>query len=255
VDWRPGYREWAPPEALRPVLACVWSSVEPVDGSAMVLPDACSDLIWQRGQGAFVAGPDTGPAPAPLPAGTVLAGVRFRPGAGGSALGLPLAELQDLRVDAAHLSAGLARRLPGSLPPDRALRELVRFAGEALASRPPDRLALRAARLLGDQRAGAGPVAAELGISDRQLRRRLDDAAGLGPRTLIRVLRFRRFLSGLDAAIEAGAAPDLAGLAADAGYADQAHLTRECGRLSGLSPLALARARAARRPAALPLSA
>ena len=254
MDSRPGYREWAPPEALRPVLACVWSSIEPAEGTAMVLPDACSDLIWQRGHGAFVAGPDTGPAPAPLPAGTVLAGVRFRPGAGGSALGLPLAELQDLRVDAADLSAGLARRLPGSLPPQLAVRELLLIAGEALASRPPDRLALRAARLLGGQRAGASTVAAELGISDRQLRRRLDDAAGLGPRTLIRVLRFRRFLAGLDAAIEAGAAPDLAGLAADAGYADQAHLTRECGRLSGLPPLALARARAGGGPA-LPLTA
>ncbi|HEY2552785.1 MAG TPA: helix-turn-helix domain-containing protein [Streptosporangiaceae bacterium] len=255
MDIRPGYREWAPPQALRPVLACVWSSVEPVDGQAMVLPDACSDLIWQRGKGAFVAGPDTGPAPAPLPAGTVLVALRFRPGAGGSALGLPLTELQDLRVDAADLSPALAGRLRGSLPPDLALRELMAFAGDAVASRPPDRLALHAARLLGAERAGAGPVAAALGISDRQLRRRLDDAAGLGPRALIRVLRFRRFLSGLDAAIEAGSAPDLAGLAADAGYADQAHLTRECGRLSGQSPLALARARAAGRTPALPLTA
>jgi AraC-like DNA-binding protein len=31
----------------------------------------------------------------------------------------------------------------------------------------------------------------------------------------------------------------LSRLAAEAGYADQAHLTRECGRLSGLSPAAL----------------
>jgi AraC-like DNA-binding protein len=37
----------------------------------------------------------------------------------------------------------------------------------------------------------------------------------------------------------------LAAIAAEAGYADQAHLTRECGRLSGLTPAALARHRAA----------
>jgi AraC-like DNA-binding protein len=36
---------------------------------------------------------------------------------------------------------------------------------------------------------------------------------------------------------------DLAVLAAEAGFADQAHLTRECGRLSGLTPAALARQR------------
>ena len=57
---------------------------------------------------------------------------------------------------------------------------------------------------------------------------------------MTRVLRFRRFLSRID---EAGAAADLAGLAAEAGYADQAHLTRESTRLAGLTPAALARAR------------
>ncbi len=36
---------------------------------------------------------------------------------------------------------------------------------------------------------------------------------------------------------------DLAAIAAEAGYADQAHLTRECGKLSGLTPAALARQR------------
>ena len=56
------------------------------------------------------------------------------------------------------------------------------------------------------------------------------------------MLRFRRFVSRVD---EGGpAARDLAVVAAEAGYADQAHLTRECGRLSGLTPAALARQRA-----------
>jgi AraC-like DNA-binding protein len=41
--------------------------------------------------------------------------------------------------------------------------------------------------------------------------------------------------------------PDLARLAADTGYADQAHLTHECVRLAGLPPAALT---AERRPAA-----
>jgi AraC-like DNA-binding protein len=35
---------------------------------------------------------------------------------------------------------------------------------------------------------------------------------------------------------------DLARLALDAGYADQAHLTRECRRLAGVTPTALMRA-------------
>jgi AraC-like DNA-binding protein len=59
---------------------------------------------------------------------------------------------------------------------------------------------------------------------------------------LQRVLRFRGFVSRVDARPEV---LDLAAIAAEAGYADQAHLTRECGRLSGLTPAALARHRAA----------
>jgi methylphosphotriester-DNA--protein-cysteine methyltransferase len=55
---------------------------------------------------------------------------------------------------------------------------------------------------------------------------------------LARVLRFRRFVSRIDAG-----ATDLAGLAAETGYADQAHLTRESRQLAGLTPAALARSR------------
>jgi transcriptional regulator GlxA family with amidase domain len=71
------------------------------------------------------------------------------------------------------------------------------------------------------------------------LRRRFHDAVGYGPKTLQRVLRLRRFL----ALAEATAAPDLARAAAEAGYADQAHLTNECGELAGLTPAALLAAR------------
>jgi len=85
-------------------------------------------------------------------------------------------------------------------------------------------------------------VAAEVGLSLRQLRRRCQAVVGYGPKTLQRVLRFRGFISRVDARPEI---LDLAAIAAEAGYADQAHLTRECGRLSGMTPAALARQRAA----------
>src|SRR5215472_12119884 len=94
----PGYAEWAPPPALRGMIACLWTSVVPEDGGdALVLPDGCSDLIWEQGRGAYIAGPDTGPVRADSPPGTVVAGVRFRPPAGGPTLGLPLSELRDVR--------------------------------------------------------------------------------------------------------------------------------------------------------------
>jgi AraC-like DNA-binding protein len=242
MDWAPGYREYAPPARFRDELHSLWVSVAPAHEGMYVpvLPDACTDLIWQSDVGAYVAGPDTGPNPAPLPAGTVLVGARFRPGAGGAALGVPLSELLDQRVDAADLPAVPGRRLPGSLAPGEALRRIAGIAAELLTERPPDRLVLEVVRRLDLPGERAELVAGRLGISERQLRRRCQAAVGYGPRMMSRVLRFRRFLSRIDAA---GTAVDLAGLAAETGYADQAHLTRESARLAGLTPAALARAR------------
>jgi AraC-like DNA-binding protein len=242
VDLAPGYREFAPVVAFRAELHCLWVSVaSPGDAEPVaVLPDGCTDLIWQSGVGAFVAGPDTGPVPAARSPGTVFVGARFRPGAGGAALGVPLSELLDQRVDAADLPAVPAGRLPGSLAPAEAMRRVAGIASQLVAERPADRLVLEAARLLGRPGAQAELVAAQLGISERQLRRRCQAAVGYGPRTLARILRFRRFLSRIDAG---GRPAGLARLAAEAGYADQAHLTRESTRLAGLTPAALARSR------------
>ena len=54
------------------------------------------------------------------------------------------------------------------------------------------------------------------------------------------MLRLRRFL----ALAEAEPNTDLARAAAEAGYSDQPHLTRECADLAGLPPAALLAARA-----------
>jgi methylphosphotriester-DNA--protein-cysteine methyltransferase len=54
---------------------------------------------------------------------------------------------------------------------------------------------------------------------------------GYGPKTLHRVLRFQRFMRHLTLPNI-----DLAAAAAVAGYADQAHLSRESRRLAGLTP-------------------
>jgi AraC-like DNA-binding protein len=233
LRWTPGYREWLPPAALRDSLTCLWAGVMPDEPSvADVTPDGCTDLIWQSGYGAYVAGPDTAPAPAPLPPGTIVIGARFRPGAGGAALGIPLAAMRDQRVDLADCLPALARELPGDLPADVAL-ELITVASARLArSGPPDPAVVHGARLL----AGPGSVAElsdTLGLSERQLLRRFDVAVGYGPKTLHRVLRFQRLMRLL---ATAGPTADLAGLAIETGYADQAHMTREVTRLAGRSP-------------------
>ncbi|HUY46468.1 MAG TPA: helix-turn-helix domain-containing protein [Streptosporangiaceae bacterium] len=258
VDTSPGYREYAPPARLAAAVSCTWLRVEPVTGGppTRVLPDGCVDLIWESGRGVYVAGPDTGPVLAATPPGAVLAGVRLRPGAGGPALGIPLSALLDQRVDIGDLrsdllaspGAALDRQLPGSLPPGAAMRGLTSIAARMVAAAPPDPLVAEAAQRLGRPGSRVHRVAAELGISQRQLQRRCCAAVGYGPVMLSRVLRFRRFVSRVDAGQRQPG--DLACLAAEAGYADQAHLTRESNQLAGLPPAALARARHA-----LPVSA
>lgn len=245
--WTPraaGYREWDPPAPLRGTLACLWMRVIGPEGAppARVLPDACADIVWIAGRGAFVAGPDTGPVVNRLPAGTMVLGARFGPGAGGGVLGLPLAELRDRRVPLEAAWPAAAARLPADLPMAEAAREIADVAAElAVAGDPPDRAIRAAAGRLADPRARVTELAADLGLSDRQLRRRCHAAVGYGPKTLHRVLRFRGFLAAAD---RDGTGADLARLAAEAGYADQAHLTRDSARLAGLSPAVLLRERA-----------
>jgi AraC-like DNA-binding protein len=251
VDLSAGYREWAPPAALRHVLSCLWSQVTP-DGapgpngpgrSSRVLPDGCSDLIWVRGGRAFVAGPDTGPVPTELGPGTVIIGARFRPGAGGDALGVPLSELLDQRIDLADLRRDVDRRLLGTMEPDEAVARITDVAGRLAVAGEPDRAVLRACALLGRPGVRTSDVAAEVGLSGRQLLRRCEAAVGYGPKTLQRVLRFRRFVSLVDASAGTGGPADLALAAVHSGYADQPHLTRETVRLAGLPPAALVRER------------
>ncbi|GAA1651928.1 helix-turn-helix domain-containing protein [Actinoplanes couchii] len=225
------YAEWVPPVSLRASVACLWRRdvvADPAPGA--ILPDGCVDLIWENGRGVFLAGPDTRPVPTVPGRDQILRGVRFRPGAGGTVLGLPLDPLRNLRVDLAELHPSAARVLHGDLDPDEALRRLVAMTGAFAEERPPDPMLLAAARMLNDPATRVHELGARLEISERQLRRRFTAAVGYGPKTLHRVLRFQRFQRML------GGTGGLAEMAARAGYTDQAHLTRESAELAGQSP-------------------
>jgi AraC-like DNA-binding protein len=235
------YREWAPHASLRGHVRCLWTN--DLSGSRsewlQVVPDGCVDIVW-TGETLCIAGPDTRPILARMPRGTVVVGVRFHPGAASAWLGQPLDEIVNVRVpltqfwrdDATHLldlAAGgrsakqLAADLEGFL--------VGRLAAVGLAD--PQIAFLR--RTAGDNCMPAGlrldQLAAHVGLSERTLRRRCVDAFGYGFKTLDRVLRFQRFF-------RLAARPEnhsLADMAARTGYADQAHMTREVQRMSGVT--------------------
>ncbi|MFD1982971.1 helix-turn-helix domain-containing protein [Mesorhizobium newzealandense] len=77
-------------------------------------------------------------------------------------------------------------------------------------------------------------LAERLGWSRKHLASGFSNAIGIGPKTLSRIVRFNRAL-GLSRQPTA----DWADIAADCGYADQAHLVREFRVLAGETPTAL----------------
>ena len=70
------------------------------------------------------------------------------------------------------------------------------------------------------------------------MQRRFVAAVGYGPKTFQSVLRFQRLLNLADGK---GAQQTLAEISMNAGYADQAHMTREVRRFSDTVPTALLR--------------
>ena len=220
------YREHPPPCGLEPVVACLWENEPEQDLAQRVIPDGCVDLIWV--DGLEIAGADTGPRSVRLAGGSRSSGIRLRPGAAGALLGVPASEVRDCQVAAELLwdVAGLEEALAGADAPGR-LELLAAAVARRLAE--PDPLVTAAARAFAGESARVAGVAADLGVSERQLHRRMLTAVGYGPKMLARVARLRRLVALED--------ESLAARAFAAGYASQAHMSDEVRRLTGLTPV------------------
>lgn len=194
------------------------------------------DLLWSDGQ-LMIAGPDTVAHVAAAAPGAVFAGVRFEPGIGPSIIGIPGDEIRDQRVPldrvvatatyrwATDVVAPAARSPAGRAALEAAL-ESVAAEWFRLASLPDPMMAGIVAHL----RAGTSVAATAdaVGIGVRALHRRCLPAFGYGPKTLSKIFRFKRALD------LARVGTPLATVAATAGYADQAHLSREVRALTGV---------------------
>jgi len=96
------YRERRPVAALAPYLTCVWVQQvarESVPYTHRTIPNGSAELVCVPGSVPRIVGPRTGPTEQTLGPGTVVVGVRLRPGAGAALLGVPASELVDLEIE------------------------------------------------------------------------------------------------------------------------------------------------------------
>jgi AraC-like DNA-binding protein len=172
--------------------------------------------------------------------------VRLSPLGAHTLFGLPMHELtnrvvslDDVLGRGAQELVGRLWELPGWEPRFRLLDDLI---GSRVEARRPASYELFWAwrRLRASAgRASVGGLARELGWSHRRLIARFRDQIGMPPKTVARVLRFER-VSGL---LREPATPELAQVAQDCGYYDQAHLNRDFRDFAGTTPTAYVRAR------------
>ncbi|MDG2522766.1 helix-turn-helix domain-containing protein [Caulobacter segnis] len=228
------YEELEVPPAARGLAICYWrfrlgdDVAGPVEH--VIVPDGVTSLsVAVAATGAsplLCAGPTRIAHSVQVQAGVVYGGVRLAPAAGAAVLGVHGSTLRG------HIGpwVGGDNRLGGLR---EALVELARTgvtqAADMLLTQwaktlSTDEAVGRAADLLIDSggRARIADAADASGLSERQLRRRFFDVAGLTPKEFAGVRRLR------EACIRAVAEHETwASAAAGADYADQAHLSRE----------------------------
>jgi AraC-like DNA-binding protein len=172
-------------------------------------------------------------------------GIMFRPAGFRPFLSRPMTTITDKTVPGGEVFGPEVAELHDQVvsAPDGAA--MAKLTDEFLAERcPPARQSCEATSELAE-RVAADPtflrvdgLAAESGLSIRQLQRRFADQVGVSPKTVVR--RYRIYEAAERA--RQGADLDWAALAAELGYSDQAHLTRDFSSALGCSPDRYARA-------------
>ena len=191
------YREHAPPRALEPWLECLWERRRRAGAPVRVLPDGCIDIVFTEGAGAQVVGANTTAFVVAVRRRTRVVGARLLPGSAPALLGIAAEAMRDVRAPVAR---GAARAAPGSIEALAATRRSPRRAARRAARRArcgaprPDPLVRAAVSRLERPDVAIAALADDLGVSERQLRRRVTTAVGYGPRRLARVLRLARAL-------------------------------------------------------------
>jgi AraC-like DNA-binding protein len=207
----------------------LWRSIGSA-GGATVPADGCVDVILRDGR-VEVAGPSTRWLATGRDGATGSFGFRMQPGRARLLLGIDLAAIADQLVPLDDVTdRRTAARFREAMIPLEAgpapVGTLEAFAVQlAASSRWSD-----AIRRAASEAAPARDIASTMSGSERSFRRQMLVTFGYGYATLVRLERSRRARTLLRSGMP------IADVAAEAGYADQPHLSREFRRLVGSSP-------------------
>ncbi|WJZ66594.1 helix-turn-helix domain-containing protein [Kocuria rosea] len=220
-------RGWAVGALLRPagVLLFTEHPADLLDGSAPVSAPGLRSAVAEAMTGPDAAGRWARPAD-PSGGAEPVSAPGLRSAAAGAVAG---AEPAGRHLRAASLLADHVRALAAEVPPSAA-------RDGALANRMVDLLEAGTVA-----RSPAG-LARQLHVSERSLQRLAARFVGMPPQLLLR----RRRLQEAAERMRADPAADLGALAAELGFADQSHLTREFRSVLGATPRGYGRARSGR---------
>lgn len=203
-----------------------WEYAEPY--RQLIVPYPSVHLSVQDGRAPEVSGVATGHVVKVLEGAGRVVGVAFRPGGFRPFLRSRVSALTDRTVPAANILRGLP-----AVPVDVAAVEgWLRAAGPVAdpVAEWVDGVVGVVAEDAGIARVDDLAVRCEIGV--RRLQRLFVEYVGVSPKWVIR--RYR--LHEVTERMAAGSRIDWAGLAADLGYADQAHLARDFASMFGEAP-------------------
>jgi AraC-like DNA-binding protein len=222
------YRELPPSPEFAEAIECFWRMES--EGDHRVTPDGCADIVLSESGlvavGAMTAFEDIGTR-------AVTMGVRFQPAMWARQLKIDAQELTDRVVPLEDVWGKRARAVASRLDPGMPMEEVRRAFESVLEPVRREDPFQRAVAALREGQMSVDELADQCGLSARQLRRVSLRKAGLTPKFLARVLRFRRATSLLawGRAVE---------IALECGYYDQAHLINEFREFTGRAPFSSA---------------
>lgn len=241
------YREFKPGARLQSWVAAYWHFRVSANGETQVLhtiplTGAAMLAVGMSGRWIAVEGPRMHPLQVPVHAGDEFWGVHFVPGA---AEWLLDRALRDVHVSAESfatstwISATLARldRVRTLADARKALDLSLNELTKRTPHLDPHVMACTGLIIQSNGTLPVSQVAAAVGLSERQVRRRFRATTGLTPKEFARVRRARAAL--VDAAHTP--LPRWCEIALERGFADQAHLIAEFRRTLGATPRSMMR--------------